>query len=60
MDQVGKYYFFSGKTVINWTSAKHTDKFITNCVHNDARDSVRLFDVAMTFKQISGTSKVVC
>ena len=45
---------------MNWTSAKPSDKFITNCVHNDARDSVRLFDVAMTFKQISGTSKVVC
>ena len=33
---------------------------MTNCVHNDARDSARLFDVAMAFKQISGTGNVVC
>ena len=43
--------FFSGRIVINRTSGKPADQFITNCVHNDARDSARLFDVAMAFKQ---------
>ena len=45
---------------MNRTSAKPTDKFITNCVHNDARDSAKLFDAEMTFKQFSGTDNVVC